>query len=118
QGSNDSLDAFLSAIGGAGKATSWGAAAWAAADEFKQVADDIAATDGPNALTRAKFLEKIKTVNNFYDNGFFAPHEQRKYSDCMVVMQVQNGKFVRIKPTETGKFDCNPDYLTPVSVDP
>ncbi len=50
QGSNDSLDAFLGAIGGAGKATSWGAAAWAAADEFKQVADDIAATDGPNAL--------------------------------------------------------------------
>ncbi len=117
-GSNESLDAFLGAIGGPKKATSWGAAAWAAADEFKQVADDIVATDGPNALTRAKFLDKIKTVNDFDDNGFFAPHEQRKYSDCMVVMQVQNGKFVRINPTETGKFDCNPDYLTPVSVDP
>ena len=36
----------------------------------------------------------------------------------MVVMQVQNGKFVRIKPTETGKFDCNRAYLTPVAVDP
>jgi len=33
-------------------------------------------------------------------------------------MQVQNGKFVRIKPTEKGQFDCNPDYLTPVAVDP
>jgi hypothetical protein len=36
----------------------------------------------------------------------------------MVMMQVQNGKFVRVQPTEKGKFDCNPMYLTDIAIDP
>jgi hypothetical protein len=117
-GSNASLDAYLAAIGGVKKATSWGAAAWAGADEFKLVADQIVAQDGPNALTRAKLIDGLKNLKGFDDNGFFAPRDQGQPPTCFIMMQVQNGKFVRIKPTEKGQFDCNPDYLTPVAVDP
>ncbi len=118
QGSNDTLDAYLTAAGGPSKATSWGASAWAAADEFKAVVDQIVAKDGPNGLTRAKFLAAIKDFNGFDDNGFIGKRDQRKYSDCMVMLQVQNGKFVRVQPTEAGTFDCNPDYLTSLAIDP
>jgi ABC-type branched-subunit amino acid transport system substrate-binding protein len=117
-GSNATLDAYLAAIGGPNKGTSWGASAWAAADEFKAVVDQIVAKDGPNGVTRAKFLAAIKDFNGFDDNGFIGPRDQRKYSDCMVMMQVQNGKFVRVQPTEKGKFDCNPKYLTDIAIDP
>ncbi len=37
---------------------------------------------------------------------------------CFIMMQVQNGKFVRVDPTEKGKFDCSANYLTEVDVDP
>jgi Periplasmic binding protein len=117
-GSNATLDAFLAAIGGPSKGTSWGASAWAAADEFKAVVDKIVAQDGPNGLTRAKFLDTIKDFNGFDDGGFLGVRDQHKYSDCMVMMQVQNGKFVRVQPTEKGKFDCNPKYLTDIAIDP
>jgi hypothetical protein len=117
-GSNATLDAYLAAIGGPSKGTSWGASAWAAADEFKAVVDKIVAADGPNALTRAKFLDTIKDFNGFDDGGFMAPKDQHSTSDCMVLMQVKDGKFVRVLPTEVGKFDCNPAYLTPMDIDP
>ncbi len=117
-GSNDTLDAYLAAVGGPTKGTSWGASAWAAADEFKAIADKIVDEGGPNAITRAKFLDTIKDFNGYDDNGFIGTRDQRKYSDCMVVLQVQNGKFVRVQPTEAGKFDCNPDYLTDLAIDP
>ena len=30
-------------------------------------------------------------------------------STCLIGMQVQNGKFVRVDPAEPGKFDCDND---------
>ena len=36
----------------------------------------------------------------------------------MVVTQVEDGEFVRVQPSEKGTLDCNPDYLTTVTVDP
>ena len=34
------------------------------------------------------------------------------------MLQVKNGGFERVQPTEKGKLDCNPDYLTSVTLDP
>ena len=33
-------------------------------------------------------------------------------------MQVQNGKFVRIDPTEPGKFDCDGNKTVTLTIDP
>ena len=76
------------------------------------------AQDGPNGLTRAKLIDGLKNLKGFDDNGFFAPRDQRQPGTCFIMMQVQNGKFVRVDPTEKGKFDCNANYLTEVDVDP
>jgi hypothetical protein len=33
-------------------------------------------------------------------------------------MQMQGGKFVRVAPKEVGKLDCNPKYVSTVTIDP
>jgi hypothetical protein len=39
--------------------------------------------------------------------GTITPAE-RTPSDCVVVEQVQSGKFVRLWPKKKGTFDCSP----------
>jgi hypothetical protein len=34
------------------------------------------------------------------------------------MMQVQNGKFVRVYPTKPGTMDCNPAYISTLTLDP
>ena len=50
----------------------------------------------------------IKGITNFDDNGFIAPTNigGKIGSKCLIGMQVQNGKFVRVDPTTPGTFDC------------
>jgi hypothetical protein len=36
----------------------------------------------------------------------------------MVMMQMKGGQFVRVTPTEVGKLDCNPKYISSVTLDP
>ena len=40
------------------------------------------------------------------------------FSDCMVIMQMKSGSYERILPAETGKLDCSPSSITPVTLDP
>ena len=64
-------------------------------------------------------LEAIKGVNDFDAGGFVAPTDigDRKGSGCLIGMQVQDGKFVRVHPVEPGTFDCNVRILT-ITMDP
>ena len=34
---------------------------------------------------------------------------------CLITLQIQHGAFVRIIPTQVGKFDCTPGNLTTVN---
>lgn len=115
---NEELAAYLDAVGGIEKATSWGAAAWAGAVELKEVIDRIVEKDGPNAITRARFLEELAALDDFDANGWFGKKAQRKLSDCFVLLQVQNGEFVRVFPEERGTFHCDPENLVEITVDP
>jgi hypothetical protein len=115
---NAELQAYLDAVGGIDEASPWGAAAWAAAVEFKQVIDGIVDADGPNAITRARFLTELAALDDFDANGWFGPRDQRRLSDCFVLMQAQGGVFVRVLPTERGTLACDPAYLQTVTVDP
>jgi ABC-type branched-subunit amino acid transport system substrate-binding protein len=116
------LKAYVDAVGGLSKTTSWGVGAWAAAVAFKTVVDDIVATDGPNAITRAKILaglQKLKTSGTFSANGIYGDKLNIGGAfSCFVTMQVQNGKFVRVHPTEKGKLDCSPNNTYTVNLDP
>ena len=52
--------------------SSWGANGWQSAVLFKTVIDQIVATDGPNAITRAKMLEVLGSMGPFDANGWMA----------------------------------------------
>ncbi len=114
--------AYVNAVG-PGKVDSFGAEAWQAGVAFQTAVNMIVAKDGPNAITRATFLQTLRSLQAFSANGWTGPKSFEttglsSISSCFLVLQVQNGKFVRVYPTKPGTMDCSPDNLTTVSIDP
>ena len=98
--------------------TTWGAQAWQAGLAFKQVVDKIVATSGPNAVTRAAILDGLKNIGQFTAGGWMGTTNLRQLTPCFLVMQIQNGKFVRVYPAKPGTFDCDPANNVTVTMDP
>ena len=95
--------------------SSWGASAWQSAVLFQDVIDEIVATDGPNAITRANILKTLGAMDTFDANGWLAPKPVRGVGNCGLVMQIEDGEFHRVYPAEPGTFDCTPEDLVIVS---
>jgi hypothetical protein len=117
KGSNATLDNFLKYDS---KPDGFGEQAWAAGDLFASVVDGIVAAQGPNALTRANVLAGIANTHNFDDGGLMQATDIGNRSAakaCVIIMQVQNGKFVRVDPTQPGTFDCSGTIGT-ITLDP
>jgi hypothetical protein len=116
------LQAYVDAVGGLDDTTPWGVGAWAAATAFKTVVDEIVETDGPNGITRARILaglEALRASGTFSANGIYGDKLELGGSfSCYVVMQVQDGKFVRVYPAEKGTLDCSPGNVFEVNLDP
>ena len=117
--SNEALAAYVDAVG-ADKVDSFGAQAWQAAMLFQHVVEKIVESDGPNAITRAKLLETLQATDDFNADGWMGdePKDLRGISSCMVVLQAQGGKFVRVHPEEKGTLACSPDDVVTVRIDP
>jgi hypothetical protein len=112
--------AYVNAVGLA-KVDSFGAGAWQAGVAFQTAVNMIVAKDGPNAVTRANLIQTLRGIKNFSANGWAGPKAFQgpgSISPCFLIMQVQNGKFVRVYPTQPGTMDCNPGNLVTVSIDP
>ena len=103
---NPEMAKYLDAVD---QPTGFGADSWAAAVLFGQVVDQIVATDGPNALTRAKVLETLATVQDFDANGMFGTIDigNRVPSKCFVVLKWDGKAFIRVHPEQRGTFDCD-----------
>jgi hypothetical protein len=116
QGHNDELDAFLQYDK---KPDAFGAQAWVAGEIFAEAVNSIVAKDGPNGLTRQAVLDAVANIHDFDAGGFISPSDigSRVGSKCLIGMQVQNGKFVRVDPVEPGTFDCRGRVIT-VTLDP
>jgi hypothetical protein len=116
KGANPELDSFLKYDT---KPDGFGAQAWVAGEIFAQAVNDVVAKSGPNGITRAALLAAIRGLHDFDANGFIAPTDigNKVANQCLVGMQVQNGKWVRVDPTEPGKFDCT-SAPTEFSLDP
>jgi len=108
KGSNATLDGFLKYDK---TPDGFGAQAFIAGEIFAQAVNDSmkANNNDPNALTRADLLTAIHNMHNFDAGGMVPPIDvgRRIGSTCLVGMQVQNGKFVRIDPVQPGTFDCD-----------
>ena len=60
-------------------------------------------------------LDRDPRHHDFDDNGFISPTDVggQSASKCLIGMQVQNGKFVRVDPVEPGTFDCTRQRRSP-----
>jgi hypothetical protein len=120
RGSNPELDAFLQYDK---KPDGFGMQAWVAGEMFARAVNDAmkAHGDDPNAITRANVLDAIRNIHDFDANGMVPKIDvgAKAGSTCVVGMQVQHGKFVRVDPPTPGTFDCdnNKPSLT-LTIDP
>jgi len=60
-------------------------------------------------------------MTNFTANGWLGAKSLQganSISPCFLIMQVRNGKFVRVYPTQPGTMDCSPSNLLTVTIDP
>lgn len=115
-GANATLDAFLEYDD---KPDGFGAQAWAAGEAFAAAVQSILDTDGPNGLTRASILEAARNLHDF-DAGGMIPSTDiggKRGSNCFIMMQVQDGEFVRVEPTEPGTFNCD-GTVEEITIDP
>ena len=114
---NAALAAYVDSVG-ADKVDSFGAQAWQAAMAFNQIVNQIVADEGPNAITRANLLKYMAELENFSADGWSAPKSLRGVSECFVSLQLKGGEWVRAFPEERGTFDCKPENLVTVNVEP
>jgi hypothetical protein len=93
------------------KPDGFGEQAWVAGEAFAQAVKDTMAAHGgdPNSITRANLLTALNGIHSFNAGGMIPTEDfgARKGSTCLVGLQVQNGKFVRIDPQQPGTFDCD-----------
>lgn len=120
KGANPELDAFLKYDK---DPDGWGMQAWLAGEIFSHAINDTitAHNNDPNAITRANVLTAIRGLHEFDANGLMAKTDvgKRTRSACLVGMQVQGGKFVRVDPPQPGTFDCdNNKPLPTITIDP
>ena len=85
--------------------------------------NDAMAANGndPNSITRANVLKAIKNIHDFDAGGMIPKVDigNKTGSTCIVGMQVQNGKFVRVDPPQPGTFDCdNNKPAMAITIDP
>jgi len=113
---NEALQNYVNATGG--KPDSFGAQAWQAAMAFKKAVDEVVAEKGPNAITRPNLLEKMKTLEFDADGWIGKRNTAKTYSDCYVIMQINNGKFERVFPKQAGTLECVGSTIKTVRLDP
>jgi Periplasmic binding protein len=86
---------------------------WIAGEIFARAINDTMKANGddPNSITRENVLTALNNMHDFDANGLTPKVDigGRRGSVCLVGMQVKGGKFVRVSPTEPGKFDCGGD---------
>ncbi|MCH7789090.1 MAG: ABC transporter substrate-binding protein [Acidobacteria bacterium] len=115
---NEELAKFIEYLGSDFPA-SWAATAWASGLVFEQVIGDIMETEGPNGITSEAILAGLDNVAEFDANGWFGPVNiaERIGSPCFVLLQVENGEFVRRHPEEPGTLDCDAEVDEIVGLD-
>jgi hypothetical protein len=78
---------------------------------FEQAAK--AAATKPGGLTRANLMTELKNTHAFNSDGMTATTDigNKVPSNCFMIEQYKNGKFVRVYPTKQGAFDCKASNL-------
>ncbi len=87
---------------------------------FAQAARTVVDKDGVNGLTRTNFLDHgVTTLTKFDAGGMMGTVNIADHvpTDCSLLLQLKNEKFVRLWPTKKGTFDCTPSNLATIKAD-
>jgi ABC-type branched-subunit amino acid transport system substrate-binding protein len=115
--SNPTLKAVVKEVGGPNELNANSMNSLVAALLFEEAAKKVVADGDP--LNRETLLASLKTMNDFDAGGLIGPGDVGNHEPnaCYVLMQVKNGKFVRVTPTKPGTFDCNKKNIKSVEMD-
>jgi ABC-type branched-subunit amino acid transport system substrate-binding protein len=104
---------------GKDKVAGLGVYAWAAGLELQQALQSVVKDKGNNGITRANLFTALKNMHSFTANGLIGTADigGKVTSNCFILEQVQNGKFVRVYPTKKGAFDCKASNHVTVKAD-
>jgi hypothetical protein len=116
---NKTLGAFMKYVGKA-NANGFAVYGWTATLAFKQAVEAIVAKDGVNGLTRKALLTTgVDGLTNFDAGGMIGTVDIKNKvpTPCLMVTQLQKGKFVRMAPKKKGTFDCNKSNAVTIKAD-
>ena len=116
--SNAMLASFVK-YSGRDKVTGLGALAWAAGVLLRDSVNSIVEQHGVNGLTRARLMTTLADTHDFDAGGMFGPIDigARRATPCGVMMQVRNGKFVRLTPKKPGTLRCDAKNFSTIELD-
>jgi len=100
------FDKWYSSVSGGQVPTIYAAYGWLSGMLFVQ------GINAGRAPTRAALINGLKTITNFGGNGLAAPVNPaaKTPADCFIIIDVNNGKFVRDPATPSG-FTCSGAYF-------
>jgi len=86
----------------------FGLNAWASGVMFEDAINALVEANGVNGITRQSLLDQLSTVTAFDAHGMLGvtnPAEKLS-GPCFAILQIQNGSFARVHPTQRGTLDC------------
>jgi Periplasmic binding protein len=116
--SNKTLANFLKYTGKS-KADGFGIQAYASGLLLSEAIKKIVATSGVNGVTREALFTELNKITAFNAGGMIGTTNiaKRSVSQCYVLTQVKNGKFVRVTPSKKGTFNCKPRNVLKIKLD-
>ena len=102
------------------KRDSFAVFSWGAVLAFAQAAKATITKHGVNGLTRANFLaDGVTTLTKFDADGMMGATNivNKTPTNCSMLLQLKNQKYVRVWPKKKGTFDCKPSNLATIETD-
>ncbi|MCJ7439718.1 MAG: hypothetical protein MUP97_18420, partial [Acidimicrobiia bacterium] len=82
--------------------------AWVAGFLFRDAVNSIVKKGGNDALNRKALLAALGQIHSFNADGMWGTTDigNRVPTPCIMIAQVQGGKFTRVYPKKPGTLDC------------
>lgn len=115
--SNPTLKKLVAAAGGIENVDFNSVSALVAALLFQDAAEKAVANGG--TLSRTTLFDALKQETSFDADGIIGATNvaTKTPSPCIVMTQIQDGKFVRTYPKKVGTFDCNKKNVIDMKLD-
>jgi len=113
---NEELEAYVSSVG---SPAAFGLNAWASGVMFEDAVNTLVEANGVNGITRQSLLDQLSTVTAFDAHGMIGVTNpaEKESGPCFVILQIQDGAFVRVHPAERGTLDCENANIQTLTLD-